>query len=158
MTLEKPTAGILLQDVLDYLEGGTSGLLTKMNLIDRVKDVLSQQGEQQPPFGSKRKEAMAVYTPPFKYLHGYIYDSQNLMVADDGDMKFGVEGAVASRVRGWGRFGYMPNGAELQDEIGQMMADALNALYAGAAPAAQQGEKKLTLLENLHDYSSLSEY
>ena len=96
--------------------------------------------EPQPPFGSKRKAAMAVYTPPFKYEHGYILDSQNLMVADDGDIaeeKRSVTGAVASRVRGWGRLSYLPNGAELQDEIGQMMADALNALYA-APKVAQQ--------------------
>lgn len=112
------------------------------NLMDAAADMLEADGvpvaEPTPPFGSKRKAAMAVYTPPFKYLHGYIYDSQNLMVADDGDMKFGVEGAVASRVRGWGRFGYMPNGAELQDEIGQMMADALNALYTAPHPTIQE--------------------
>jgi len=85
-----------------------------------------------PPFGDKRKAAMTVYTPPFKYQHGYIFDSQNLMVADNGPISGdqSVEGAVAARVRGWGKLSYLPNGAELQDEIGQMMADALNALYA----------------------------
>jgi hypothetical protein len=98
----------------------------------RSEAIAEQQGEPLPPFGSKRKAAMAVYTPPFKYLHGYIYDSQNNMVADAD----GVDGAVAARVRGWGRLGYMPNGAELQDEIGQMMADALNALYTRPSPEA----------------------
>jgi len=91
-----------------------------------------------PPFGSKRKAAMAVYTPPFTYKYGYIYDSQNLMVADKGCLgedELGVKGAVAARVRGWGRLGYLPNGAELQDEIGQMMADALNQLYSDPASA-----------------------
>lgn len=85
----------------------------------------------QPPYGSKRAAAMAIYTPPFKYKHGYIFDAQQHMVADNGPICDGpsVEGAVASRVRGWGRIGYMPNAAELQDEVGQMMADALNALY-----------------------------
>ena len=85
----------------------------------------------QPPYGSKRATAMAIYTPPFKYQHGYIFDSQQHMVADNGSICDGpnVEGAVASRVRGWGRIGYMPNAAKLQDEVGQMMADALNALY-----------------------------
>ena len=88
--------------------------------------------DKAPPYGSKRAAAMAVYTPPFKYKYGYIYDSQNLMVADNGGIgkdEQGVEGAVAARVRGWGRLGYLPNGAELQDEIGHMMADALNKLY-----------------------------
>ena len=83
-----------------------------------------------PPYGSKREAAKAVYTPPFKFQHGYIFDSQQSMVADDDQ----VRGAVASRVRGWGKLSYLPNGAELQDEIGQMMADALNALYQPPAP------------------------
>ena len=79
----------------------------------------------------KRKEAMAVYTPPFRYEHGYIFDSNNNMVADDGDMvgDMNVKTAVAAQVRGWGRLGYMPNGAAVQDEIGQMIADALNQYY-----------------------------
>ena len=87
--------------------------------------------EPAPPFGSKRSAAMEIYTPPFKFHRGYIFDSQNHMVADDRE----VDGAVAARVRGWGRIGYMPNGAEIQDEIGQMVADALNAYYT--APPAQ---------------------
>ena len=91
-----------------------------------------------PPFEDKRKAAMAVYSPPFKYLHGYIYDAQKLMVADNGgiDDAQSVEGAIAARVRGWGQLGYLPNGAELQDEIGQMMAYALNTLYS-ALPASK---------------------
>lgn len=94
--------------------------------------------EQLPPFGNKRAAAMAIYTPPFKYQHGYIFDAQQHMVADNGPICDGpsVEGAVASRVRGWGRIGYMPNAAELQDEVGQMMADALNAHYKAAPPPA----------------------
>ncbi len=79
-----------------------------------------------------RQAAMSVYTPPFRYQHGYIFDSQHLMIADDDS----VTGAVASRVRGWGKLGYLPNGAELQDEIGQIIADALNALYAKDIQAA----------------------
>ena len=95
----------------------------------------------QPPFGSKRAAAMAIYTPPFTYQYGYIFDSQRHMVADNGPICDGpsVEGAVASRVRGWGRIGYMPNAAELQDEVGQMMADALNALYQ--VPPSNAGNK-----------------
>ena len=95
-----------------------------------------------PPFGSKRKAAMAIYTPPFRFDHGYIFDSKNHMVADDGDVigPNGVEGAVASRVRGWGRIGYMPNAAALQDEVGQMIADALNAYYAIMEGATNEQE------------------
>jgi hypothetical protein len=81
---------------------------------------------QQLPFGTKRKAAMALYVPPFKHLHGYIYDSSGQMVADDE----GVEASIAARVRGWGRIGYLPNGGSVQDEVGDMMADAMNAYYA----------------------------
>jgi hypothetical protein len=79
----------------------------------------------------KRKDAMSIYTPPFRYVHGYIYDSNNLMVADDGDMtgEKNVKSAIAARVRGWGKISYMQNGAAIQDEIGQMVVDALNQYY-----------------------------
>lgn len=103
-------------------------------VITKIEAALAEKPQEPPPpFGSKRKAAMAVYTPPFKYVRGYIYDSQNLMVADDDK----VEDAVASRVRGWGRLSYLPNGAELQDEIGQMIADALTAYYAAPVQQSQ---------------------
>lgn len=80
---------------------------------------------------SRRDAAMALYTPPFKHLYGYIYDSKGLMVADSGDVEGpkSVEAAVASRVRGWGRIGYMPDAKALQDEVGVMMAEALTLYY-----------------------------
>lgn len=74
-----------------------------------------------------RKQAMALYTPPFKYQDGYVMDSEHRMVADDGDIEGNMN--VAARVRGWGRISYLENAAALQDEVGHMMADALNALY-----------------------------
>lgn len=117
-----------------------SAMKAKQNLRTLIASLEAQTQEPQPPFGSIRKAAMAVYKPPFIYQYGYIYDSQNLMVADNGGLGKedpGVKGAVAARVRGWGRLGYLPNGAELQDEIGQMMADALNALYTQAQPVEQ---------------------
>ena len=80
---------------------------------------------QKPPFATIRKAAMALYVPPFKLLHGYIYDSNDQMVADSD----GVKASVVTRVRGWGRIGYMPNAEALQDEVGQMMVDAMNAYY-----------------------------
>jgi hypothetical protein len=115
-------------------QGGSS----QQDALRQALEAALKPGEPTPPFGSKRKAAMAIYTPPFKYLRGYIFDSQNLMVADDDK----VDGAVAAQVRGWGRLGYLPNGAELQDEIGQMVADALNAYYA--APPAQKPPPRLT--------------
>ena len=79
-----------------------------------------------------RVTAMSIYTPPFKHVRGYIYDSKKHMVADSGDVvgEENVKSAVASRVRGWGRITYMPDAAALQDAVGDMMAVALNRLYA----------------------------
>lgn len=121
-----------LQSEVDALVAERDALQAKLDDAWRQEPV--------PPFGSKRKAAMAVYKPPFAYKHGYIYDSQQLMVSDHGPIgedEPGVGGAVAARVRGWGKLGYLPNGAELQDEIGRMMADALNALYTHAASQGQ---------------------
>ena len=115
----------------DWFDSYPNGEPSYQETFEAGQDsALAQPEQSEPPYGSKRAAAMAVYTPPFKYKYGYIYDSQNLMVADND----GVEGAVAARVRGWGRLGYLPNGAELQDEIGQMMADALTALYTAPPP------------------------
>jgi hypothetical protein len=74
-----------------------------------------------------RKRAMMLYKPPFKFQHGYIHDSENRMVADDGDIE--GEKNVAARVRGWGRISYLPDPEKLQDEVGQMLVDALNLYY-----------------------------
>ena len=106
--------------------------LMQFETVTVLRQALAEPEQPMPPFESKRKAAMAIYTPPFRYEHGYIFDSQRHMVADNGPICDGpsVEGAVAARVRGWGRIVYMPNAKELQDEIGAMLADALNALYA----------------------------
>jgi hypothetical protein len=82
------------------------------------------------PFGSKREAAIALYKPPFKFEHGYIFDAEHQMVADDDN----VESHVAARVRGWGRIGYMPDAAQLQDEVGRVIADALTAYWNNPAP------------------------
>lgn len=118
-----------LRDINDDLEKGYPSYAEEK--LEKLIVEL-EANEPTPPFGTKRKAAMAVYTPPFRFQSGYIFDSRNHVVSDDGpigDGTEGVEGAVAARVRGWGRIGYMPNAAALQDEIGQMMADALNAYY-----------------------------
>lgn len=74
-----------------------------------------------------RKIAMALYTPPFKFYRGYIQDAEGNMVADEGDSE--GEKSIAARVRGWGRISYLPNPKQLQDEVGRMLADALNFYY-----------------------------
>lgn len=78
-----------------------------------------------------REDAMALYTPPFRFVHGYIYDSKNHMVADQGgcDERDTSKDMMVAQIRGWGRIGYMPNAESLQDEAGQILVDALNAYY-----------------------------
>lgn len=73
-----------------------------------------------------RAKALALYVPPFRHEKGYIYDSVDNVVADDGKPQL----AVPARVRGWGRIGYMENAAELQDEIGAILVEALNDFWA----------------------------
>lgn len=79
-----------------------------------------------------RKEAMGLYVPPFHFEHGYVFDSANHMVADDGELTgaMNVKSAIAARIRGWGRIQYLKNPEQLQDEVGRMIADALNEYYA----------------------------
>ena len=84
-----------------------------------------------------REAALAIYTPPFRYEHGYVWDSNNEMVSDGQ----GMRGLLAARIRGWGRIQYMddPAGraAALQDEIGHMVAEALNAFWTANMKANQ---------------------
>jgi hypothetical protein len=86
-----------------------------------------------------RKAALALYTPPFRHEFGYIRDANNQMVADDASSE--ATGLIASRIRGWGRIQYMDNpegrAEALQDEVGEMVAEALNAYWAanGVSPS-----------------------
>ena len=84
------------------------------------------------PLTPIRAAAFGLYTPPFRHEHGYIRDSNHQMVADDaGDTMVGV---IAARIRGWGRIQYMDNpegrAGALQDEVAEMVADALNRYWA----------------------------
>lgn len=96
----------------------------------------TQEAPAEPPFGSKRAAALALYQPPFQYHHGYIFDSNGQMVSDSDS----VPQHVAQRVRGWGRIGYMPNAAALQDEVGRVIAEALTAFWEGQPAKQEQGE------------------
>lgn len=85
-----------------------------------------------------RKVAFDLYTPPFRAEHGYIRDANDQIVADDGAAGE-MAGLIASRIRGWGRIQYMDNpkgrAEKLQDEVSNIVADALNA-YWGAPTEA----------------------
>lgn len=81
-----------------------------------------------------RDKALALYKPPFRFIHGYIYDADSNMVADDGGIL---------RVRGWGRISYMDDAAALQDEVGSLIADALTDFWNRlAAPSESDGGGK----------------
>ena len=79
--------------------------------------------------------AFACYTPPFRYDRGYIFDANWQMVSDNDS----VEEHVAQRIRGWGVLSYLPRGAEIQDEIGRMVAEALTAYWADHSGFAKGG-------------------
>ena len=65
------------------------------------------------------EQALKECKRPFKYYAGYIFDAAGNMFSDAGE-------GEQIRVRGWGRLGYLENGAEVQDAIGQHIANALN--------------------------------
>jgi hypothetical protein len=85
-----------------------------------------------------REQALALYKPPFRFQMGYIFDGAGKMVADQDGFDGKVQEAVIARVRGWGRISYLPDAEKLQDEVGAMLADALNAFYAHRTEAPQQ--------------------
>jgi hypothetical protein len=80
-----------------------------------------------------REVALELYTPPFSFRHGYVFDSKGHMVADQDDVD-AMRESIAARIRGWGRIQYMDNpmgrAAALQDEVGQIVVEALNAFWA----------------------------
>jgi len=87
-----------------------------------------------------KQRAFDLYKPPFKFLHGYIFDSSGERVSDDGDIDVKKE-MIAARVRGWGRIGYLPTPEQLQDQVGQMIADALTEYWNRRTPEAGQPEQ-----------------
>lgn len=66
-----------------------------------------------------------LYTAPFKYEGGYIFDAEHHMVADDHESPF--------RVRGWGylqyRFDSKEEAARAQDILGEMLAQAMTMIW-----------------------------
>lgn len=71
------------------------------------------------------KRALACYKAPFRYHHGYIWDANQEMVADR------TEQALLT-VRGWGRLQHLRNPEALQDRIGELIAECLNAAWKEA--------------------------
>jgi hypothetical protein len=74
-----------------------------------------------------KQKAIEILSPPFNYHMGYIWDGakdQN-MVSDEGDCEIGT----IARLRGWGRLGKIEDGSEIQDAIGEIIAEALNQYF-----------------------------
>lgn len=69
--------------------------------------------------GRIERQALELCKPPFKFEKGYIWDSEGNMIADDGLL----------RVRGWARLGKAENGAQIQDTIGRLIAQAMNEFW-----------------------------
>lgn len=84
------------------------------------------------PLTPIRQAALDLYTPPFRHEYGYIRDANHQMVADDASSE--ATGLIAARIRGWGRIQYMDKpemrANALQDEVAEMVAEALNAYWA----------------------------
>lgn len=80
-----------------------------------------------PPPEQLRTAALALYRSPFRYdvRGGYVWDANNEMVAG----KAGSTAAQLLEIRGWGRLQYLPDGAALQDEVGRLIAQALNEFW-----------------------------
>lgn len=82
-----------------------------------------------------RAKALALYKPPFRYEHGYIWDANDEMVADRVRVPEEPDGSAVGnclgvlRIRGWGRLQYLENGGELQDEVGKLVAEALTKFW-----------------------------
>lgn len=93
------------------------------------------------PLTELQKQALAVYLPPFQFSHGYVFDSAGRMVADEGrehelDQ---LASTVGMRIRGWGHLGKLKNGAAVQDTIGELAAEALNAFWKQHGIGAANG-------------------
>lgn len=101
-----------------------------------VSAIRSQQPAQAQagavPLTDIRKAALDLYKPPFRHEHGYIRDANHQMVADDAWSE--GSGLIASRIRGWKRIQYLDKpeqrAAALQDEVAEMVAEALNTYWA----------------------------
>lgn len=80
--------------------------------------------EAETPLTVEAARALQLYTPPFRYDHGFIWDAKNLTVADDEGQD------VALRIRGWGHISYKPDPEKLQDAVGELIAQALTEFWA----------------------------
>lgn len=126
----------------DYAEArhkqGHSTYNVKTNeALNKVKEAITAALTPAPTEKTLRQATLDLYIPPFRYVGGYIYDSNNNTVADSGTDT--AQGTIISRIRGWGRIAYLDNpkarAEQLQDEAGRIVAEALNMYWK--TPAKQ---------------------
>lgn len=88
------------------------------------------------PCSRFKKLVLELYTPPFEFQSGYIFDSSGNMVADQG----GVGGAdkMLAQIRGWGRIGKMEDAEAVQDAVGHVVAQALTLYWEENCPKVWQ--------------------
>lgn len=72
-----------------------------------------------------RKRAIDLYKPPFIYHSpsGWIFDGEGRQVLDK------IDETAMLRIRGWGRIGYLENPEQLQDKVGELIAEALTKFW-----------------------------
>lgn len=158
------------QIIEKHLDGGLSGYMGRWGLQQFAK-VLTEHLEKrllreripEAPIvpgviSSPTKileEAMSIYVPPFKYKNGYVVDSNYNILADAGSprSKESVTSAVACRIRGWSYISSKDYSKKLlgqiQDSIGDMVAQSLNDFYARRKTDPLSVHQKLDRILNL---------
>jgi hypothetical protein len=100
-------------------DDGQGGLALARGMEDRTN---GERGMSDQPVTNVdlRRKAIELYSPPFRYEMGYIFDAKGRMVADDPCVE-----DVTLRIRGWGRISYLEDPNALQDVVGVMIAEAI---------------------------------
>ena len=91
---------------------------------------------------------LSLYQAPFRYDRrgGYIWDANSKMVADNYDPDDAIDLSQniepTLRIRGWGYIQYLKHDqlspAQIQDALGEMMAQALTEYWQRKQPPSQQ--------------------
>lgn len=102
-----------------------------------------------------KQRALALYKPPFHRVHGYIFDADHRMVADDAAAK---NEDAALRVRGWGRIQYLEDAEALQDAAGDMIAEALTEYWQRRAQPEATAPARQLLHTMEHDDGRIGWY
>ncbi len=71
-----------------------------------------------------RDRAFSLYTAPFKYINGHIFDANDKIIADEDN-----QDSIITRVRGCGEIQHKKNPEQLQDEIGHALTVYFDSLY-----------------------------